>query len=53
MEWNITSRGKIKYIVNLLVSVIALPVKDYQKAQKMFYVGNNISLKQSTTNVNY
>ena len=38
MEWNITSRGKIKYIVNLLVSVIALPGKDSTKKPKKCFM---------------
>ena len=53
MKYNI-KRKNYKYIVNLLVSVIALTVKDsIKKAQKLVYVGNNISLRQSTTNINY
>ena len=53
MKYNI-KRKNYKYIVNLLVSVIALTVKDsIKKAPKLVYIGNNISLRQSTTNISY
>ena len=44
MKYN-TKRKYYKYIINLLVSVIALTAKNnIRKVQKTVYIGNNISL---------
>ena len=49
-----TKRKNHKNIINLLVAVIAVTGKtSIKKAQKTVYIGNNISLRQSTTNINY
>ena len=53
MKYNI-KRKNYKYIIKLLVSWIALTGKtSIKKPKKTVYIGNNISLKQSATNINY
>ena len=51
MKYN-TKRKGYKHIINLLFSLIALTGKNsIKKDQKTVYIGNNISLRQSTTNI--
>ena len=53
MKYNI-KRKNYNYIIKLLVSWIALTGKtSIKKPKKTVYIGNNISLKQSATNINY